>query len=311
MPSITAIEEAAQALASAVKGEGVLATARTALEDMKHAVETMLDREVEVIKRTSHSTGTERLSFVIGKLGFEKEAWTAAEKAAANAAVAKHAGEAKDVLTHLQSRGLTAEGKAINGHEPGFFLPVVDVVLDEKVLGYTPGQRTAALSARESVKPVSRLAPTSPAIEAAARELAAGKGEGAVDAAKTSLTGMKDALGVILGREPELTVRTSRSTGTRYLSVELGEGYSGAIYDRQGHLVTSEEIAAKSKQVCKYLESKGIPAKRHTIRTSNPGRVAHDQYVVDIPLDEKMLGFVPGENAASALGRGGTGKSIM
>lgn len=176
MPNITAIEEAAHALASAVKGEGVLATARTALVDMKHAIETMLGREVEVIKRTSRSTGTERFSFVIGKLGFEKEAWTAAEKAASATAVAKHAGEAENVLKHLQSRGLTAEGTALHSDEPGFFVPAVDVVLDKKVLEYTPGQRTAALSAREAIKRVSGHIPARPLIEEAAQILSAGKG---------------------------------------------------------------------------------------------------------------------------------------
>jgi hypothetical protein len=147
MSVVQAIEEAAQALASTVKREGTLANAQTALSDMKHAVETMLGKTVDIIKRTSQSTGTERLSFGIGNFDarpLRQRSWVSAEEADKTRAIRD---QAKEVVEHLKSRGVNAEVVDLGSRHSARHS--VDVILDESVLGYSPGVK--ATEARTSL----------------------------------------------------------------------------------------------------------------------------------------------------------------
>jgi hypothetical protein len=143
MTHIEPLVEAAKTLASG-KGESVLAKAGIVLADMKRAVETIVGRELEVMKRTSKSSGTERLSFVMGKtVTGPARKMHDAKRFASEVALLEKAGDAVD---HLKARGLDAEHVMKGSNEPGYNIHLVDVVLNDKVLGYIPGKNTASLS---------------------------------------------------------------------------------------------------------------------------------------------------------------------
>jgi 3-oxoacyl-(acyl-carrier-protein) synthase len=157
MSKVGAIEEAAQTLAAG-KQDVVIAGARSTLQRMVHAVETMLGREVDLIKRTSRSTATERLSFVIGDVHLGGAPGMSPHEEAA--ALARISGEAADVLKHLKSKGLTTEGVSLGSGKPGVVRTAIDVVLDEKALGYVSGQKAAA----EAMKGRSRTGTSLPSL---------------------------------------------------------------------------------------------------------------------------------------------------
>ena len=76
MLNMEPLEAAAKTLVSG-QGESLLARAGIILTHMKHAVETIIGKEVEVLKRMSKSTGEERLAFIMGKtiVGAREMSW--------------------------------------------------------------------------------------------------------------------------------------------------------------------------------------------------------------------------------------------
>ena len=136
-----AIEDAAQFLASGKSG-AVLAGARYVLMNITSAVRTIVGKEVEVLKRTSKSTGTERLSFIMGKINVNSSGVRTVKEAKEAAGILD---KGKEVFDHLTARGIDAEHLRLLTPEPGHVLNAVDVILNDKVLQYTPGKQTAAV----------------------------------------------------------------------------------------------------------------------------------------------------------------------
>ena len=154
MTTLTAIEEAAQFLASG-KSEAMLTKATHALADMNYAVSLLNQRTPEVLMRALEKDGTKRLSFVMGKVNINPLAVVSNihEASETSTMLAK----AKGISQHLTSRGVDAERINLATSDPEVVRHAVDVVLNEKVLQYTPGPKTAAEIERHGIEETSRV----------------------------------------------------------------------------------------------------------------------------------------------------------
>jgi hypothetical protein len=147
MTLFTTVEEAAHAV-SAGKGEHVLAQAKTLIADMKYAVHLLAGESTEVLTRTSKSTGTKRLSFVVGKVHTNPNIPGTTREITQNAAVL---GKAEELFDYLTWKGLTVERVNLPSSESGTMRHAVEVVLDDKVLGYDSGRKAATIVGRGGV----------------------------------------------------------------------------------------------------------------------------------------------------------------
>lgn len=141
---IEAIEEAAQFLSHG-KGDVVLTGARKVLSEIEWAVKTILGESSDVIKRTSKSTGTERLSFGIGKINItpiHQRAYVSAEEVDATRYILDKANEVSQYLT---SRGVNVETVDLGTKQAGIARHSVDVILNENVLGFRIGKQTSSI----------------------------------------------------------------------------------------------------------------------------------------------------------------------
>jgi hypothetical protein len=142
MTTITALEEAAEFLAHG-NGEAALAGARATLGSMGRAVETILGESAEVLRRTSKSSGTERLSFVMGEIAMPSQAAKGPTGDAAHCAGVLAKGQ--EVFNYLIGRGVDAERVTLGSQTRGVGRHAVDVILNDKALQFVPGKRAAAI----------------------------------------------------------------------------------------------------------------------------------------------------------------------